>query len=264
MKVLRAVFRIKKNEFAAYRSNIYLNFVFGCVPLIFSILFWKAVYGANKEIIGGYSYKQMITYYVNVFLMSLIINSRDNTVKMAEMIQNGNMHNFLLKPIGFISLNFKLYIAEKIIYLLNIFIPFILFCLLIRKYIFINVYVMPVVMLSACMAFILKYLIGCIFGLMTVWIEEISGLLDLWNNIENFFSGGLLPLSILPALIYKLISILPFKFLLFVPIDIYMGKHQNNELIFILMVQGGWIVIFTMILLFIRKKAYRFYSGYGT
>lgn len=264
MKTLKAAFKIKKQEFTAYRSNIYLNFLFGCVPLVFSVLLWKAIYGTNTDVIGGYSYRQMITYYVIVFLLSHIINVRDNTVKMSEMIQNGNIHNYMLKPIGFFSLNFKLYQAEKLVYFLNIFVPYAAFCLLIRQYIFVNMNCIPFFILSVCLAFILKYIICSILGLLTTWIEEISGLLDFWDNIENFLSGGLLPLSILPASLYRVVSFLPFKYFLFVPIDIYMGKMQGSEIIGALAIQAAWIVILGLLLHIIKLKAYRKYSGYGT
>lgn len=263
MNILRATFKIKHHEFAAYRSNVYLNFLFGCVPLILSIFLWKAIYGTNIDVIGGYSYKQMITYYVIAFLLSNLINVRDNTVKMSELIQNGSIHNFLLKPIRFFSLNFMLYLAEKLCYFLNIFVPYTVFCLLIRQYLFLNVNSILIFILSVCLAFVLKYVIGSILGLLTTWVEEISSLLDFWDNIENFLAGGLLPLSILPASLYSVVSFLPFKYFLFVPIDIYMGKMQWNEMIGALATQAVWIILLGLLLQIIKLKAYRKYSGYG-
>lgn len=264
MRTLKAATKIKKHEFIAYRSNVYLNFLFGCVPLFFSILLWKAIYGSNTDVIGGYSYKQIITYYVIAFLLSQIINVRETTVEMSEMIQSGNIHNYMLKPIGFFSLNFKLFLAEKLVFFLNIFIPYSVFCLLIHQYIFVNVKSIPFFVLSIWLAFILKYIIGCILGLLTTWVEEISGLLDFWDNIENFFSGGLLPLSIFPVPLYRVVSLLPFKYFLFVPIDIYMGEMQIREVVVALTIQIAWIVILGLLLHIIKLKAYKKYSGYGT
>lgn len=264
MKILKAAFKIKKHEFIAYRSNIFLNFLFGCVPLIFSILLWKAIYGTNADVIGGYSYKQMITYYVVAFLLSRIIHVRENTVKLSEIIQNGNIHNYMLKPVRFFSLNFRLYLAEKLIYLLNIAAPYVIFCLLIHQYIFVNVNRLPFFILSACLAFLLKYIVGCFLGLLTTWVEEISGLLDFLDNVENFLSGGLLPLSILPASVYSIVSFLPFPYFLFVPIDIYIGRMQESEMIGALAIQGAWIVVLGLLLHIIKRKAFSKYSGYGT
>lgn len=264
MKIHKAVLKLKISEFTAYRSNVYINFLFGCVPLFIQILLWKAIYGNRVEAIGGYSYKQMITYYVIAFLLSKILDVRENTVKMAKMIQNGSVHNQMLKPIGFLSLNFKLYWAEKLIYLLNISIPFILFCIVIHRYVFLEVSHVLYFLISVSMAFILKYIVGCILGLLTTWIEEITGLLDFWDNIEGFLSGGLLPLSILPAPLFTFISFLPFKYMLFAPIDIYMGNIQDFEVAKTLAIQAVWCMILGTLLYILKKEAFKKYAGYGS
>lgn len=264
MKILRATFNIKKQEFTAYRSNVYLNFLFGCVPLLLSILLWKAIYGSTHKFIGGYSYKEMITYYMLVFLLSRILNSRENTVHMAEIIQNGKIHNFMLKPTSFFSLDFKLYLAEKLVYFFNIAIPFTLFCILLRNSLSFHLKYIPFFLISICLAFVLKYILGSILGILTTWIEEISGLLDFWANIENFLSGALLPLSILPTFLYTIISFLPFKYFLFLPIDIYMGKIEGNKIIEAFAIQITWILLLGVLLCILKQKAYKKYAGYGS
>lgn len=264
MKILLATFKIKRQEFTVYRSNIYLNFLFGCLPLFLSILLWKAIYGISQKFIGGYTYKEMITYYILVFLLSSILNVRENTVHIAEIIQNGEIHNYMLKPVSFFSLDFKLYLAEKLVYFSNIAIPFITFCILIRKNITLNLEYFIYFIISVCLAFVLKYIIGSIFGILTIWIEDITGLLDFWNNIENFLSGGILPLSILPSSMYTVISFLPFKYFLFVPIDIYMGKIKVMKIIETFAIQLWWIFFLGLFLNILKLKAYKKYSGYGT
>lgn len=264
MRIQKAAFQLKVSEFTAYRSNVFLNFFFGCVPLLVNILLWRAIYGNDMESIGGYSYKQMITYYVLVFLCSEVLNVRDNTVKLSVMIQNGQIHNHMLKPIGFFSLNYRLYQAEKVIYLINISIPFIIFCFVIHKYIYLKAYHLFFFVVSFCLAFVLKYMIGCILGLLTTWVEDITGLLDLWNNIEKFLSGSLIPLTILPLPVYKVLSLLPFQYTLFVPINIYMGNVKNQEIFAAIGIQMIWCIILGIILVLLKREAFKKYSGYGS
>ncbi|MDO5717051.1 MAG: ABC-2 family transporter protein [Tissierellia bacterium] len=263
MNIYKAIFRAKKMEFTAYRSNVYLNFFFGCVPLFLYILLWRAIYGNGMDQIGGYTLRQMITYYVMVFLLSNVFNARENTVKLAEMIRDGSIHNHMLKPIGFFTLNVQMYGAEKMLYLLNISLPFIGFCWLIHPYIYWEINQLGYFLLSVIMAFGLKYLMGCILGLLTTWIEEISGLLDLWGNIEGFLSGKLFPLSILPKPLFAIVTFLPFQYMLYVPLDIYMGNLRGAKMMEALMIQGLWLVILTGVLMGLKKKAFQKYTGYG-
>lgn len=264
MRIQKAAFKLKLSEFTIYRSNVFLNFFFGCVPLLVQIFLWKAIYGNGLERIGGYSYKQMITYYVLTFLCSEILDARDNTVKMSEMIQDGQIHNYLLKPIGFLSLNYKLYQAEKMIYLLNVGIPFLVFCLAIHKFIYWKAYNLLFFVISFCLAFVLKYMIGCILGLITTWVEEITGLLDLLNNVEKFLSGSLIPLTLLPSGLNMALSFLPFKYTLFVPVDIYMGNVKSQDMGISIGIQAVWCIVLGVVLIILKNEAFKKYSGYGS
>lgn len=241
-----------------------MNFLFGCIPIIIYLMLWKAIYGNNIKNLGGYSFKQMITYYIFVSILSVLLDSRDNTVKLSNRIEDGSIHNYMLKPIDIFSLNFSLYSAEKIIYLLNIIIPFGILCFILRKYLFWKPYYIPFFIVSLFLAFVLKYFLGCILGLMTTWIEEISGLLDLLKNVENFLAGGLIPLSILPNSLFTVLSFFPFKYMLFVPIEIYMGNMDLSQIFKSLMIQIFWCMFLFILLLFIKKKAFENYSGYGS
>ena len=179
MRLQVAAFKIKFHESVIYRSNVLINFFFGCVPLFVSILLWKAIYGTEFSEIGNYSYSQMITYYVLVFLCSQILDARDNTVKISEMIRDGSMHNFMLKPIDFICYNFKLFFAEKVLYVINISIPFAIFVTIISMHVYWEMDNVLFFLISLCLAFFLKYLIGCILGFLTIWIEEILSLIHI-------------------------------------------------------------------------------------
>lgn len=264
MRLQVAAFKIKFHESVIYRSNVLINFFFGCVPLFVSILLWKAIYGTEFSEIGNYSYSQMITYYVLVFLCSQILDARDNTVKISEMIRDGSMHNFMLKPIDFICYNFKLFFAEKVLYVINISIPFAIFVTIISMHVYWEMDNVLFFLISLCLAFFLKYLIGCILGFLTIWIEEISGLLDLWDNIEAFLAGGVISLTLFPVILKDVVAYLPFKYTLFVPIDIYMGNLSYQEVLIAVEIQILWCVILGSILHLVRKMAKKKYSGYGS
>ncbi len=264
MGLHKAVLKLKIKEFTAYRSNVLMNFCFGCVPSFVYILLWKAVYGNDFSKIGGYSYTQIITYYVLIFLCSRLLNMRENTVKIADMIQDGSMHNFMLKPTNFICFNFMMLSAEKVIYLFNISIPFLIFVAVIHKYIYCKFRNIVFFLVSFFLAFVLKYIIGCILGFLATWIEEISGLLDLWDNIEGFLSGGLLPLTLFPKEINKVLSCLPFKYTLFVPVDIYMGNLERDEIFAAIGIQLIWCILLSIVLIVTKVKANRMYCGYGS
>lgn len=148
--------------------------------------------------------------------------------------------------------------------MINISIPFAIFVTIISMHVYWEMDNVLFFLISLCLAFFLKYLIGCILGFLTIWIEEISGLLDLWDNIEAFLAGGVIPLTLFPVILKDVVAYLPFKYTLFVPIDIYMGNLSYQEVLIAVEIQILWCVILGSILHLVRKMAKKKYSGYGS
>lgn len=263
MKLLRASLSIKFQESMMYRENIIINFVFGLIPLLINILLWRAIYGSQHKIIAGYDYMQMITYFVLAFLIRNMTSAREVAVNLAEYIREGTLNNFLLKPTDFISFQFKLHFADKMVLLLNILLPFSIFIILTRNYLYFNSSYLVVFLFSVFLSLVLNYIIYFILGILTIWLEEVSALLDLWDNIAAFFAGSIFPLTLLSDSMLRLVSFLPFKYMVFTPIDIYMGTLVGKDLVENLLIQIVWICILAMVLKIIWTKAVKAYSGYG-
>lgn len=264
MKILKSSFRIKTKEAAVYRENVRLNFFFGLIPLLINIYLWSAIYRSKGNTIGGYTYSQMITYFFLVFIITKLTDNRNLAVQLSELIQEGTLNNSLLKPVNFITYQFSLIFSEKVVLFLNISIPLLIFILLLRNYIVINLSQILMFMVSVFLSLVLNYIIYFIIGTLTVWLEEISALLDLWRNVTSFLSGAIFPLTLLTPKIRMIISFLPFKYTVFVPIDIYMGNLTGNDLIKELFIQIVWIVILAIVLKLVWRKAIEDYSGYGS
>ena len=264
MRMLRSSFKIKTKEAVVYRENVRLNFFFGLIPLLINIYLWSAIYRNKGNTIGGYTYSQMITYFFLVFIITKLTDNRNVAVQLSELIQEGTLNNNLLKPVNFIRYQFSLVFSEKVVLLLNISIPLFIFILLFRNYIVINLSQILIFMVSVCLSLVLNYIIYFIIGMLTVWLEEISALLDLWGNITSFLSGAIFPLTLLTPKIRRIISLLPFKYTVFVPIDIYMGNLTASSLVKELFIQVVWIIILGLLLKFVWRKAIEDYSGYGS
>lgn len=262
MKLFVECLRFKFQEASVYRGNVLLNFFFGLIPLLLSVLLWKTVYTQNA-VIGTYDYSQMITYFIFVFLSLQVTSCREVATNLADAIRSGNFHNYLLKPTNYIVFNLKLFTCEKIVYFATVFLPFVLFVLLMKDMIFINGGVLVYFILSLFLAFLMNYVIYFILGMLTVWFEEVTALLDLWTNVAALFSGALFPLSILPLKLEKLVSLLPFKYTLFAPIDIYVGNVSFSKMCQVLFIQGIWLLLLVVLLVSLWRKALKKYSGFG-
>jgi len=81
--------------------------------------------------------------------------------------------------------------------------------------------------------------------------------------ITDFLSGGVFPLDILPLAFQKVLYSTPFPYLLFFPLQVYLGKIAGLEIIRGLATAFTWVFILFMTVKFIWAKGLRRYSAEG-
>jgi ABC-2 type transport system permease protein len=110
---------------------------------------------------------------------------------------------------------------------------------------------------------ILWFYFSFLLSTLAFWIYDTWGPRFLTNVILEFLSGGVFPLDILPVQIFKVLSFLPFPYLIFFPAKIYLGQLQANEVIFAITILIFWIFISFFLLKFAWLKGLRAYNAEG-
>ena len=100
-----------------------------------------------------------------------------------------------------------------------------------------------------------------IIGVSSFWFGFIFGLNFGTQMIVNFLSGSLIPLDLLPDTIVKINNFLPFKYIIYMPIEVFSGKVELGLNILIKPIL--WIFVFYVIGVFMFKKGIKKYEGYG-
>lgn len=263
MSIFKSMITLKLTEAKIYRENLMINFIFGLFPLLISIFLWKTIFKASNGIVGEYTFKKMITYFLLVFFINYISSARKIAIDISEIIRDGTISNFILKPIGFFSYQFNIFLIEKMVYLFNLAIPLLIFILLLRNYLFID-FTKLIFFLGSCfLALTLNFIIYLILGILTIWIGKISSLLDLWGNLSFLLAGGAFPLNMISINFYRILEFLPFKYIIFTPINIYMGNLNNMEILRELFFQISWIILLFLVFKILWRNGREKISGYG-
>ncbi len=98
-------------------------------------------------------------------------------------------------------------------------------------------------------------LIGMILGLVCFWTTEIGGFLTIFQFVNHFFSGQLVPLWFFPPYQRQVASVLPFQAQTFIPISIYNGTIRGDAVWGALGVQVAWIAILIVAALLLWRSA---------
>jgi ABC-2 type transport system permease protein len=250
-----------------YRVNFFFRAAFGLVPLMATIFIWQAVYAGKTsgDEVAGYTLAQMISYYLIVTVVNTFTAVTEDDWQIAADIKDGNISQFLLKPIDYLSYRLVLFASGRLIYTLVAIIPVSIFIFFQRDF-----FVGPasgthlgVFMISLVLTALLQFLISYTLALLAFWVLEVSTFIFIAFAVEYAASGQLYPLDILPPLVTKIMFFTPFPYLMFFPVNVYLGKMNGPELWAGLAMQAFWVAMAYMLARFVWSRGIKHYSAVG-
>jgi ABC-2 type transport system permease protein len=100
-----------------------------------------------------------------------------------------------------------------------------------------------VFLVSVILSFLIVAAINFIVGTFALRLQSILGLLRAKFFLLELFSGLLLPISFFPGVFQRIFSLLPFEYISYVPMLIYLGKLDGSGLARAIAVQVFWVAI---------------------
>lgn len=265
MKKYLQIFRISWANGFVYR----LNFIMWRVRTIlqfFAVYFlWLAIF-AGQNSIFDYTKSVMLTYVIGIaVLRSFVFSSR--SVSVGAEIASGDLNNYLVKPIGYLKNWLARDLADK---LLNII--FLTFELGLIILIFKPPLVGPasfsqlvIFLFTVILAMMMYFLFSFLVSSFTFWYPEHNGwpLRFFVFMVIEFLAGGLFPLDILPQTAFKIFRLLPPAYLVFYPIQIYLGRLDFNQIVSTIIIMLVWLLILYQLSRLVWKKGLKIYGAYG-
>src|SRR4030042_1606747 len=100
MKKYLAVIKTEWSRQMTYRVNQFTFRIGNVFEILVQILIWSAIF-QNINIIKGYSHREMITYILIGWLLSMLMNNYGFENIISDHIEKGELSNFISKPIHF-------------------------------------------------------------------------------------------------------------------------------------------------------------------
>src|SRR5215831_15046984 len=214
MKKYWHVLNIGVQNNLTYRFNFLARTLFGFIPLVAVLFVWRTIYTGNGQgsTIGTYSLPEMISYYLVVTLVDALTAVNEDDWQIAADIKDGNISQFLLKPIDYLTYRFCLFVSGRVTYLAVAAIPLALFILYLRRY-----FVFPpdwatfgLFLFSTFLTALLQFFISYSLAMLAFWVLEVSTFIFIVFAFEYIASGHLFPLGILPHGLAQALFFTPF------------------------------------------------------
>lgn len=262
MKPYWVVFTGTFQQAFVYRARILTYAFINTFSPVVMILIWSEYYRSGQSV-SGYSYGQLVSYYLAVILVSLIISRVQSTVVID--IKDGSLSNYVIKPFKYFLFRAFWELAWYAAKIISFAIPLFIIIYLIKLPLgFVNDWSR---ILLTIVAFILAYFLSFTFsmfiGLLAFFITDSNGLDSLSRAASEILTGKLFPITFFPPLVQRVVDYSPFKFMVYFPAFSLIGRYQLPEMLNGIALGITWTVVLVFLCWFCWKKGIEKFSAVG-
>jgi ABC-2 type transport system permease protein len=264
MRKYFCIFGIYWQEGLSRRASFIMERFRALVVLISFYYFWSALL-KNRTHFAGYDRSQMLTYVLGMnVLRSIVFATR--TEEIASEINHGRLSSYLLKPVNFMLYTLFRDLSEKSINLVSSLIE--VFGLIMIFHVALHwphdalvwLLFLASVLGATWLYFILSFMTGC-WGF---WTAESWGPRFLLELFLEFTAGAFFPLDVLPPLAQHIIKSFPSPYMMFFPLQIFLGKLNTTQIINGFLMQAFWLLAISAMARLVWSKGMRSYSAVGS
>ncbi len=236
-----------------YRITSWIDVISALLTFFIQVSLWKALLAGNQ--ISGMTFEMMIPYVIITYFSSALtyINI---AVVIENSIRDGSILYYLITPI-----NYRRYLlcsmlgentykactntaiilfASMLVY--GIYFPESLFCVL-------------GFVISLAFGVMLMFEITYVCGLLAFWIQRTWFIDWFLEAFIIFFGGSAVPLWFYPEILQKVSMLLPFRYVSYEAINIYLGHYDFEMCITKILISVVWIIMLRIVGTFMWKNA---------
>lgn len=262
-------FQIAKISFKqemAYPLNFLMWRVRNVIQILVIYFLWSSAFSDPKRVLFGYDKDRMLTYVLSIMLVrAFVLSSKASDV--AGEISRGELSNSLVKPFNYFKYWLSRDLAGKVLnvvfasaeigIMIILFHPSVFFQ---KNFLYILLFVSSII-LAIFLYTTLVFLVSTI----AFWIPEGGWAAHFLLSviIVEFLSGVLFPLDVLPDVFQKILNLMPFPYLVFFPISIYLGKVDFMQIIYGYSIGIFWLGLLFVLVKIVWKRGLKVYEVYG-
>lgn len=272
LKAYPTLLRTGFAEAIAYRAELLVWMLTTTMPLV-SMALWSSAAAGQRLGPEQMGQAELVGYFTLTLLVRLITSSWV-LWQLTEEIRSGTLAQRLLRPIHpLVS-----YTAEQLAALPlrgAIVLPLALGLLYFfaRGQITSDPWLWLCFVLALPGAWAINFLSMALIGLLAFYVDSTLGLFYAWIGVYTLMSGYMVPMSLMPAWMAKLASLLPFRYMLETPVRMLMGwplvggakdtLTGRAEAFASLGIEYGYVVVLLVGVALLWRAGLRRYAAFG-
>jgi ABC-2 type transport system permease protein len=230
-------------------------------PVIYLVV-WTTVARSGGGEVGGYTPGDFAAY----FIVFMFVNHATFTWVMWEYeyrIKHGALSAMLLRPIHPIHSDIADNVSYKLLTLIVLIPTAIALSLAFRPTFNLVPWAAIAFIPALVLAFVMRFLIEWTIALAAFWTTRVTAINQIYYVGVLLLAGWIAPLSLLPAPLQTLATLLPFRWMLSFPVELLLGRLSQQDALVGFGAQALWLVIAFVLLRVVWRAGLRQYSAVG-
>lgn len=256
--------KLEAKRFLSYRVDFWLQFAVNVIAEITVAYFlWEAIYqGSMTKVIGGYTFHQMLMYYLFVPFVGRMVKSLED-FSLATEIREGGLNKFLIYPLSFIQYK----IMQKFVYtslaILQSFLGIFIVAFIVGIEVNFSITNFALGILAAYASMLLYGMMLMTLEMVAFWAETVWSLGVMLRFIAMFFGGAFIPLNMFPDWALDILMVTPFPYLFSNTIKTFIGENTVPQSLEGIAITLLWVIPMALIMLGTYRRGLKQYSGIG-
>ncbi len=254
--------RVSIKDSLMYKFEFFAWTIIMPITLVIFYFLWQAAfaYGGFTEI-RGMTFSNLVIYYALTIIIATLTYS-SVIEDLPVRIKKGKFAIDLVQPMNIIKRYLSEYFGYKLMTLFFQVLPLVvLMLLLVRPSVSVVNLILFVV--SVAFACVISFLLWLCIALLAFWMKEVQGVAMAVWGVTNMLRGSVVPLVFFPQAVQTALSYMPFPYMAFVPIQIFLGKLSFAGALGALVIQIFWVVVMLLIAKFMLSRGVKLFTGAG-
>jgi ABC-2 type transport system permease protein len=263
LNIYRRIWQVNWAEQWQYRANLLMYLLYWLVSPVVYLAVWTSV--ANRQgAVSGLTANDFVTYYMTLLIVDNL-TSQITIHILAYKIHGGTLSTDLLMPVHPIltstllgNLAFKLL---SFIALVPIWIA--LYWLFQPDFSTVTPLTLLLAVPALAIGFCINFFLGTTITCVAFWTTRVYALNEFYTALVLLFSGLFVPLDLLPPALQPIAEFLPFRLLIYFPIELILGRLAPQVILREFALGGIWCVLGIGLFLLVWQRGLRRFSSVG-
>ena len=263
-RMIAAIIRADLQIQLAYRFNYFLEFLGTILSFVVLIFLWRALF-EHRLVIGTYTRPEMMTYLVGGALIAPLVFQVNQGDTINRHIKQGRLDTYLVRPLGIRTFWFTIDFNQRLHHFLMM-VPVVIILGLFLKSELVGPasgLALSLTSLAIILGALINYFLFNLVAIWAFWADETWGPRFVLRVIAELASGKLLPLHLLPATLATVFIYLPFSAMLYIPLQLYLGKLSQPEIIRAFGLELIWLGLLSLAFEWILNRGLAKYTAVG-